>query len=149
MKKITLFLFFVFSATTILNADIVDQPDAAKAAKNHYFNYEIGIDYSSITLNLAYTKTINGEPVYYIFNVGDDDGFVIVSAEDNVYPILGYTFEGSYTSQPGFEPANFNYWMDNCADQIVFARENSLQADEKIESTWNNLLSLNPVISNR
>ena len=116
-----------------------------KLPKNHYFTYTNGIEYGSIILNLAFTKAKDGEPVYYIYNIGDNKGFVIVSAEDNVYPILGYSFEGSFTSQPGFEPANFNYWMDNCSDQILYVRENTLPADELIESTWNSLLVSDPV----
>jgi len=148
MKKITLFLFLVLSSASILMADIVNQSDATVVAKNHYFGFTSANNLNSITLSLVYTKTIEGEPVYYIFNVGENNGFVIVSAEDDVYPILGYSFEGSYTDEPEFEPENFNNWMDNCSDQIVFARENSLIADEKIKSTWNNLLFSHQVFDN-
>ena len=116
-----------------------------KLPKITIITYTNGIEYGSIILNLAFTKAKDGEPVYYIYNVGDNQGFVIVSAENNVYPIIGYSFEGSYTSQPGFEPANFNYWMDNCSNQIIYVRENALPADELIESTWNSLLVSDPV----
>ena len=144
MKKISIFLLLVISSFSFLKADIVNQTNAAKVAKNHYFNYAIATDYGRITLDLAFTKIINGEPVYYIYNVGENKGFVIVSAEDNVYPILGYAFEGSYINQPGFDATNFNYWMDNYANQIIFVREKSLQADENITITWDNLLVSNP-----
>ncbi len=35
--------------------------------------------------------------------------------------------------------------MDNCFDQILYVRENTLPADELIESTWNSLLVSDPV----
>lgn len=140
MKRISILLLLFISSVCFLKADIVDQAIASKAAKNHYFNYSVGIDYSSIFLELAYTKTVKGLPVYYIFNVDANEGFIIVSADNNIYPILGYSFEGSYIDQPGFEATNFTYWMENYSAQIVYARDNSLQADEFISTTWDALL---------
>jgi len=144
MKKTLLFLVVVICSAGMLKAGIIPQTDAALVAKNHYVNYAPGTHNGSIVLNLVYTKFTGNEPLYYIYNAGSGKGFVIVSAEDNVYPVLGYSFEGSFSSDPGFDAENFNAWMDNCSDQIVFARENDLTADSKIESAWNNLLSSNP-----
>ncbi len=144
MKRISILLLLLAGLFSFSKADIVNQTVAADAAKNHYFNYSVGIDYTSISLDLVYTKTIDGQPLFYIFNVSDNEGFVIISAEDNVYPILGYSFEDSYTDQPGFDATNFNYWMDNYSDQIIYARENALMADELISSTWSQLLVYNP-----
>lgn len=144
MKKSLLLLLLLISSVSLLKAEFVDNITAKKAAKNHYFNYTKNIDYNSIVLELAFTQDNNGEAVYYIFNVEGNTGFVIVSAENNVYPILGYSFEGSYTNQPGFIAENFNYWMDNYAAQIIYARENSLQSDEFISASWSSLLEANP-----
>ncbi len=140
MKRISLLLLLLIGLFPFAKADIVNQEIAAKAAKNHYFSYTSGLDYNSTSLKVAYSKIVDGQALYYIFNVGADQGFIIISAEDNVYPILGYSFEGSYENQPGFDAENFNYWMDNYSDQIIYARENSLEADEFISSTWNSLL---------
>ncbi len=144
MKKTLLFLVVAICSASILKADIVTQTDAALAAKNHYINYAPGIHNGSVELNLVYSKFAGNEPLYYIYNAASGKGFVIVSAEDNVFPVLGYAYEGSYSSDPGFEAENFNAWMENCSDQIVFARENDLTADSKIESAWSNLLSAIP-----
>ena len=107
MKKILLLVLFVIGSVSLLKAEIVNQTNAANVAKNHYFKYALNVDYNSISMELAYAETVGEQPVYYIFNLGNNGGFVIVSAEDNVYPILGYAFEGSYTNQPGFDAANF------------------------------------------
>jgi len=139
MKRISILFFMLFGFFYFSIAGIVDETVAAKVAKNHYITYSSGKDISNISLNLTFTKAIDGQPVYYIFNVGNDDGFVIISAEDNVYPVLGYSFEGSYTGDPGFEAENFNYWMENYSDQIIYARENSLAADITISTAWSSL----------
>lgn len=131
----------MLSAFSFVRADIVTQEKAAKVAKNHFLVYAPSIDYNSISLELAYTKTVDEIAVYYIFNTEAKQGFVIVSAENDVYPILGYSYEGIYTDHPGFEAANFNYWMDNYTDQIIHVRNNSLKADEDISTAWNDLLT--------
>ena len=37
------------------------------------------------------------EAYYYVFNAGGDNGYVIVSGDDRVEPILGYVDNGSDT----------------------------------------------------
>ena len=148
MKQISILLFILFGYFSFTMADVVNETVAAKVAKNHYVTYSAGQSSGSIPMNLIYTKVVDYQPVYYIFNVGDNEGFVIIAAEDNVYPVLGYSFEGSYTEQQGFDAENFNYWMNNYSDQIVYARENALIADELISSTWQQLMTNNPAPKN-
>ena len=148
MKRFFILLLLFISSVSFLKAAIINQEIAAKAAKNHYFSYSSEIDYNSISLELAFTKTLGEQPVFYIFNVVANKGFIIISAEDNVYPILGYSFEGCYSNQPGFDATNFNYWMNNYAAQIDYVRNNSLEADEFITSTWAGLLKMNPTPKN-
>ncbi len=50
----------------------------------------------SAELTLVYTAPSNrGEASYYIFNVGND-GFVIISGDDNFRPIIAYSQSGTY-----------------------------------------------------
>jgi Peptidase C10 family/Spi protease inhibitor/Secretion system C-terminal sorting domain len=46
---------------------------------------------------------------YYIFNIGDENGFVIVSGDDRAKDILGYSENGSFQREN--MPENFRYWM--------------------------------------
>jgi len=46
---------------------------------------------------------------YYIFNVGTNGGFVIVSGDDRAKSILGYTESGSFSEDN--MPDNFRNWM--------------------------------------
>ena len=53
--------------------------------------------------------------MYYIFNF-TNKGYVIVSADDGVPPVLAYSFEGNYS--PDNQPPQFINWMEGYAKQI-------------------------------
>lgn len=46
---------------------------------------------------------------YYIFNIGENNGFVIVSGDDRAKDILGYSDSGSFSTDN--MPENFKNWM--------------------------------------
>lgn len=73
-------------------------------------------------------------PLYYAFNIKDDQGFVIVSGDDRTVPVLGYAFSGSFclTDQP---PA-FKDWMESCRKQITGVIGLDMSADEQTENIW-------------
>lgn len=51
-----------------------------------------------------------GIPAYYIFENVAGSGFVIISGDDNLPPVLGYSFESSLGE--GDFPPNFREWLD-------------------------------------
>ncbi len=53
---------------------------------------------------------------YYIFNVGNNGGFVIVSGDDRTAPVLGYSDEGSFDAAR--IPANMKAWLQGYAEQL-------------------------------
>ncbi|GEM_PF-1996743 len=146
MKRISILLFLLAGLFTFVSAKIVNEQTAAKAAKNHYITYSKIQTGGNISVNLVFTKKINNQPVYYIYNIGNNKGFEIIAAEDNVYPVLGYSFDGNFSEQQSQEADNFKYWMNNYTEQIVYARENSLQPDKFISSTWKELLQNTPAV---
>ncbi len=58
---------------------------------------------------LAPATTDDGDAPYYIFNIGDADGFVIVSGDDAAIPVLGYSTRGHFDSE--HLPDNFRQWL--------------------------------------
>ena len=42
------------------------------------------------------SSTDPAEVDYYVFNVGSQQGFVIVAGDDRVHPVLGYASEGPF-----------------------------------------------------
>ena len=67
---------------------------------------------------------------YYVFNLSDDNGFVIVSGDDNCPAILGYTDQGS------FDPANVPdglAFMLNMYEEQIKGLESYSQSAEAAE----------------
>ena len=63
---------------------------------------------------------------YYVFNIGDNEGYVIVSGDDCAPAILGYSYSGSVDINN--LPDNMRWWLDEYARQIRFMQENGLSA---------------------
>lgn len=68
------------------------------------------------TLTLAYTcnngiatRSLTGSALYYVFNIGDNNGFIIVSGDDRAKEILGYSDSGSFDINN--LPPNFSIWL--------------------------------------
>ncbi|BEG98864.1 hypothetical protein BSYN_11290 [Bacteroides sedimenti] len=56
------------------------------------------------------TRSSDRDVYYYVFNIGENNGFVIVSGDDRAKDILGYSDGGSFDIN--FLPPNFVYWLD-------------------------------------
>lgn len=60
----------------------------------------------------------SNEVPYYVFNIGDDNGFVIASGDDCAYEILGYCKEGHFDTEN--IPDGMKYMLDFYAEQIDY-----------------------------
>ena len=89
-KLITLLLIPVFW----LSAAVVPVDRAQKVAENYYAQYAPESAKSN-TVQKVLTKEYIGQPTWYVFQF--TEGWVIVSADDAVRPILGYSFDGKIT----------------------------------------------------
>ena len=100
---------------------------AAFVAKKNY-----GFNKKQMRVAAKYSKVAEaaGENYFYVFNIGEDDGFVIVSGDDRTVPVLGYSDEGSFA--PDKIPANMKAWLDDYARQISYLQQNRLAAPAKI-----------------
>ena len=58
------------------------------------------------------------EDRYYVFNVGQDNGYVIVSADDRTPAILGYADEGSFDVDR--IPDNMRSWLQGYTEQLEY-----------------------------
>lgn len=56
-------------------------------------------------------------PAVYVFNDSDRQGFVLVSANDDARPVLGYADHGYV--DPTNIPANMRFWMQMYADELA------------------------------
>lgn len=66
-------------------------------------------------------------PAVYVFNAVGEQGFVLVSAEDNARAVLGYSDEGHIDAQN--IPANMRAWLQMYADELARAAKAPVAAD--------------------
>jgi hypothetical protein len=147
MKKILL-LLLGFAIAINLFADPVNSEQAKKIARNFYLQTAKNKDLTDINLTLACTvrsrdvsnqigSQVQETSVMYIFNVNENDGFVIIAADNDVTPILGYTLSGSYTGAD--MPPAFQKLIEKYKKEIIDVYLNNLQADKEIQNKWNKL----------
>lgn len=72
---------------------------------------------------------------YYVFNVGEKQGFVLVSGDDRTPAILGYSEKGEFAEHQ--MPENLRWWLEEY--------ERQLQALDKIESVKASSVLRSPV----
>lgn len=71
---------------------------------------------------LVYTEEVNAQPAAYLFDRGEGNGYLIVSADDEVAPLLGYSDAGiiDVTDMPD----GLRYWLGYYAAEIENVRTN-------------------------
>ena len=72
-------------------------------------------------------------PMFYVFN-NDGGGFVIVSGDDRVKPVLGYSETNSF--DPNNIPPNTAAWLDGYKEQIRYVIENDIATSDEIQKEW-------------
>jgi len=147
MKNIFLLAtFFVLLINLSFGKD-VDSTTAKLVAENFYLQTNL-LTGAQIELSMAFeckfelqdeVNSADGEHIYYVFNVNANDGFVIVSGNDIVVPILGYSTKGA-CDKNNLPPA-FQKWMEGYKQQIIFAIANEIEPLQEINSKWEKLIN--------
>ena len=134
--KRTIVVLFLFCFCIPLNAKKVNVEEAIFVAQ-YLVEQQFNMPAKSGELVLAYTA-INAKspesPVYYVFNVGEDHGFVIISGDDMARPILGYTTQGKYEHEN--LPTNFEAWMKDVFNVISEGINSNIKATTEIREEW-------------
>lgn len=72
---------------------------------------------AAMSYTLVHTEAYDGEDMVYVFNK-DDHGFVVVSADDRMPALLGYSDEGGV--EAGELPPQLEWWLGQYARQGAF-----------------------------
>jgi hypothetical protein len=79
----------------------------------------------AVALSLSMKQTrrtaTDEQAYYYVFNVGEQQGFVVVSGDDRTDEVLGYADEGEISATD--MPDNLRAWLEGYADQIKWLDE--------------------------
>ncbi|MEI6764653.1 MAG: C10 family peptidase [Bacteroidota bacterium] len=138
MRRLILLAAVCITAIFSVSAQTVSIDKARQVAKNMYFeraSMQGQVNAKDISVVSEYTISQNFMPVYYVFNIGNNKGFVIVSADERTVPVLSYAFEGTYSNYN--QPENFVSWMNNYKLQIAYARDNNIAQSEEATALWN------------
>jgi len=91
---------------------------------------------------LAYSEiTTAGDTLYYVFNINQEDGFVIIAAEDASLPVLGYSTRGHYGKLT--LPENFKYWMQSYKEQLMVMKQSKMEVNQSVKNKWRQYSSSN------
>ncbi len=132
MKKLIYLLIVFVLGTNIVIANQITLT-AAKGVAENFYTQNSKIIISSITL--AFTETTeNGVPVYFVFNVNSNDGFVIVSADDAAHAIIGYSTKRQFVIPA--ERSNISNWLHKRKNEIIFVKINNISASPEIANEW-------------
>ncbi len=136
MKKLTL-TFCLLAAFGSLIAGPVDQQKAQRLGAKFLSTTAVAQRNADVQLNLVATAIDmqRGGTDYYVFNVSNGEGFVIVAGDDRVKPILAYSTTGTYN--PDDVAEGFQFTLDGFRQEIQYVREHNLGATPDIVAEWN------------
>ncbi len=121
----------------------VDETTAKKIGSNFLVKTGVHQVSSVADITTAYiaTTTVNGQVItdYYVFNIVGAKGFVMVSADDNIIPILAWSDESSFDIDRINPEAKF--WIGTYSKQITAAITNKHTAVQGTSEKWNELKS--------
>ncbi len=144
MRKLTTILLFLFALSNAF-ANPVDEATAKTIGTNFLFTKTNSNKLGAISnLYLVYTAidSLNSpkNPSFYIFNTSPSKGFVIVAADDNAQPILGYSNESNFDTAN--IPIQFNDWLRGYTRDVSYIIQHKINATQAVKTSWQELMSL-------
>jgi hypothetical protein len=138
MRRFSAFcLVIILSFFFQLFAAEVGISKAKAVAKNVYYERAKLINnalLAELDFSSEHVFSHEGQKLYYVFNLENNNGFVIISADDIVYPVLGYSFTGSL--DPFNLPPNARFWLSRYEEQLTEAKESGMKAGKMVRGAW-------------
>ena len=139
MKNILILVLFYIITFSVFSEE-VDLDKAFTVAEN-FILLELQLD--DVELSLIETELISlsdstETPAYFIFSI-NNTGFIIISGQDIINPILGYSPSNPYSIAN--KPPAFVHWMNQYVLAIIELLENDVSQDPDNEMRWNRLLN--------
>jgi hypothetical protein len=136
MKNIRIkILITIFSMMLpyILSAVEVDKKTAQSVAVS-FWQTELKMQSGkySFDYEAVYDKHKSSQVLLHIFKTSNS--FIIVSGDDAIFPILGYSTESSYPQKN--QVLSFDWWIDNISASISKAINSRQIADKKVKEAW-------------
>ena len=117
-----------------LMAGPIDQQKAQKVGTRFLSTTALSQKNADIKLDLVTMAVDRDATDYYVFNVSNGEGFVVIAGDDRVRPILAYSTTGSYN--PNDVADGFQYTLNGFREEIQYVREHNLAATPDIVAEW-------------
>lgn len=105
-------------------------------------------DYGNTTRSVKTIKELktindtNGYPLFYIVNYADDQGFILISATKNYYPVLAYNNEGNFELNEN-TPISLLSWIEETKASIEFSQSQPIDSSSIYRSMWSKYNKIN------
>ncbi len=122
----------------------VSEQQAVQVGKNFYYerlNLTAHVDYKDIETDNITVRSFENIALYYVISF-KNQGFIIVSGDDIIPPVLGYVFGSRYDELN--QPPAFIKWMQDYERQIIYAVKNNITPAFSTIMEWNRLLYSTP-----
>lgn len=139
-RKFFIVVFLILIIKIGAYAASIDQATARRVAQT-YYSFKAQKFNRSNSINEEFVILGNGGKCCYIFNF-DEQGFVIVSAEDTYTPIIGYSLFGRYV--PNQMSDGFKYLLDSYKRIVEYSRSDFEKTSMKYKVAWSALLNNRP-----
>lgn len=126
MKKLFISLLTIFSALS-MSAEVVTRTQALEYARKFF-----DLDDAS-ALSIDYMQGSSPAPSCYVIN-NRRGGFLLLSAESAVEPVLGYSFENNFKTDG--MPSNLRAWLGNLDMNIKEVRARKLAPSADVQAQW-------------
>ena len=135
MKRFTLIVALLLMVSMPMKANPVDQKTAKKVAET-FMQAQTG---TKATLQIIDYADRSDFSNFYVF--GTENSFVIISADDCVQPVLGYSTENPFGTEK--MPENLYWWLKGYDEQIADAAKSGQKATSNVAKEWKDLVSGN------
>ncbi len=128
MKRIYVFLFALFIFSTYVFAAPISESEAREKAAKFMLSKK---GESSARSVRRFGGSVGGNKLtaaesreaFYVFNIDSDGGYVIVSGDDRMPDVLGYSYSSTYKSEE--IPDNMRAWLEGYAEQYEYLQTHS------------------------
>ena len=131
MRKTYLLLFMLFASMVAMAGPIT--PDEARQKITKFMSPRRS---AAVLQDLRLVATSHYQeqsdvmsPSYYVFNVGEGQGFIIAGADDRIPAVLGYSDRGSF--DPENMPVNMQAWLKGYNAQMEYLNQHPEAAAPK------------------
>ncbi|MDR1332472.1 MAG: thiol protease/hemagglutinin PrtT [Tannerella sp.] len=130
MKKICFFLLTLLVVTAGFAKNRTQKESEAIAASFYSKQFSLRSAPAAQIFTLAYActddegfslRSATTDAYYYVFNIGDDDGFIIISGDDRANDVLGYATSGHFDIDR--IPSNFRNWLSFYRSELKILSE--------------------------